>query len=145
MKLDNTGHMYVYEAVTVVIIMIAAIFFTTSLDAPPTVPYISPLHELETLGDDALRAFDFTTGSFSSDLTSYTNAAIRNGEITDDDEIISYLDEVLPSASYKIIINDIEYYSSGESGDATVSSHRIIVDNDGNVYNFHLLMWYPYM
>ena len=67
--MDENAQMYVYEAIGVVLMMIAAVYFFNTFITPPVAPEIDLNYQLESYGKDALRInYDFTRASSSKTL-----------------------------------------------------------------------------
>jgi len=139
-KFDDKGQMFVYEAIAVVIMIIAAVVFFINLSSTPTISRSDPLHQLQTYGDDALRSYDY-----------------KNLDINENN-IIGHLETMLPiDASYYLILNtgDSEYiftldgtdiisvnWNNIEFDDETVTSHRIMADPVNGIVDVQLMLWY---
>lgn len=144
-KMDDKGHMHVTEAVVVVLLILATIYFLTSSISTPTVKYSTSLYQMETTGEDALRSADQMINPWGiSMLSNSTLNAVDSGAFDEDDELIEHLDEIFTKKiSYRIMIDNTVYYEKSNPGNSTSSVHRIIVDRDtGNIYDFQLLMWH---
>ena len=141
--MDNKAQMYVMEAITIILIVIVAVYFMSANTPKPTVSHSIRLNQLETMGDDALRIAD-TKGV----LTTSVINAVNHGEMMDNQNtLIKDLDQaisdVLLGSSYNIIIDGTTYYESSEPGEKTVTVHRIVINPiNGRLYDFQLLMWY---
>jgi len=136
--MDNNALLYAYEAVIVVILIIAAVYFLTATVPTPTISHSIRYHQLKTQGDDALRSADHIRLLY----TEVINAVENDHDL---DSLVDFLNEALSNQfsaiSFNIFIDGTPYYESGEPGDSTVSSHRIIVYGS-ELYDVQLLMWY---
>jgi hypothetical protein len=126
--------MYVYEAIGVVMLMIAAVYFFGLTSTQPVAPDIGLTYQLETYGKDALRIVNEKGG--------FNGAASQIGQ---------KIAEILPpEVQFRVIIdrggepglvND-EYGPTIGSSEITASAHYIFVDQGGDIDNIKLLMWY---
>ena len=141
-KMNERAQMYVYEAVIIVIMIVAAVAFIAASSPQPTISNSTRLFQLETKGADALRLADKQEILKSAVISAYNN----DEQISSSDPLITYLDEAivdyLLSARYSIKVNGNTCYQTNEPGESTVSTHRILTTTNGALYDVQLLMWY---
>jgi hypothetical protein len=134
--MDNKAQMYVYEAIAVVLIMIASVYFSNFLISPPVAPDIDITYQLESYGNDALRILDQKGEGQSSMLLGSSQ------------DICSELNGILPpEVSYRLEIDrqgrpDISGGEAVVKGRITTSAYYIVVDGAGNVDHVQLYLWY---
>lgn len=137
--MDDKAQMYVYEAITVVIMIIAAVVFFANLMTSPTVSSVDPYTQLEITCDDVLRSIDYsdrfdgTPNTIAKEIYKKLPSETKMYMILTTNGINEEFYDELGNGPLRIA--DLQY------GEETVSAHRIIAEN-GNIYDFQIVVWY---